>query len=93
MGASIIVRTKTLSYEFTRLTLTLQVMQRLSVDHMPLPVSKNALSTSAAPNLVTADLLKNSAPGRIRMIQSIQRVTPNMVAVAMSTGLTVVVAA
>lgn len=86
MGASITVSIKTLAYDFVTLTSTLQAMQKLSVDPMPLPVSKNALSTSAAPSLVTADLLKNSVPGKIRMIQCIQRVTPNMVAVAMSTG-------
>ncbi len=58
-------------------------MEKLSVDLMLLPVSRSALSTSAAPNSVIADLPKNSVLGKTRMIQCIQHVIPNMAVVAM----------
>lgn len=93
MDASITVSFKSLSHDRIILTSTLQAMQKLSVDLTLLPVSRNALSMSAALNLVTADLLKNSVPGKTRMIQCIQHVTPNTVAVAMSIGPTAEVAA
>ena len=86
MGASIIVSLKTSRPGLFTLISDLQAMQRLSVDLMPLPVSKSALSMSAARSSVTADLLKNSVSGKTRMIQCIQHVTPNSVAVAMFIG-------
>ena len=86
MAASIIVSFKNLQPDIITLTSSFQAMQKLSVDHMPLLVSKSVLSTSAAPSSVTADLLKISVSGRIRMTQCIRRVTPNMAAAAMSIG-------
>ena len=58
-------------------------MRKLSVDHMLPRASKNALSMYAVPNLATAALPRNSANGRIKMIQYILRVTPSMVDVVM----------
>lgn len=58
-------------------------MRKLNVDHMLPKGSKNALSTSAVPNLATAALLRSSANGKIKTIQYILSVTPSMVDVAM----------